>query len=127
MKTLKLIGIAYIILFTLPAQAQDMQDGFTYLETGKYANAEQFFSTILKTYPNNKTARLCYGRAIGLNGNAEKANTLFTDLLKDYPNDFEVKLNYGESLLWTNNFKAAKQYYKTLVSEDSKSFAALLG
>lgn len=127
MKTLKLIGITCIILLKLPAQAQDMQDGFTYLETGKYANAEQFFSTILKTYPNNKTARLCYGRAIGLNGNAEKANTLFTDLLKDYPNDFEVKLNYGESLLWTNNFKAAKQYYKTLVAEDSKSFAALLG
>lgn len=127
MKTLKSIGITCFMLITLSSYAQDMKKGFTYLETGKYADAELFFANVLKAYPDNKTARLCYGRAIGLNGNAEKANTLFTALLKDYPNDFEVKLNYGESLLWNSNFKAAKNYYKALVTEDSKSFAALLG
>ncbi len=104
-----------------------MQEGFTYLETGNYAQAETFFKTILKDYPENKTARLCYGRAVGLNGDAEKANALFTDLLKDYPNDFEVKLNYGESLLWNKNFTAAKDYYQNLVKEDPESFPALLG
>jgi tetratricopeptide (TPR) repeat protein len=104
-----------------------MQKGFTYLETGKYPKAESFFETVLKEYPDNKTARLCYGRAIGLNGKAEAANVLFSDLLKDYPNDFEVKLNYGESLLWTSNFNDAKTYYKGLVTEDPKNFAALLG
>lgn len=117
-----------IVLFiSYTSFAQNMQEGFNYLETGKYAKAETFFKNLLKTYPNNKTARLCYGRAIGLNGNAKAANSLFDNLLKDYPNDFEVKLNYGESLLWTNNFDSAKTYYKTLVTEQPKSFAALLG
>ncbi|WP_299120314.1 tetratricopeptide repeat protein [uncultured Winogradskyella sp.] len=127
MKTLKSLSISILFLIVFSASAQNMQVGFTYLETGKYAQAESFFSTILKDYPDNKTARLCYGRAIGLNGKAQDANDLFTDLLKDYPNDFEVKLNYGESLLWNNNFAAAKTYYKELVTEDSKNFAALLG
>ncbi|WP_298496285.1 tetratricopeptide repeat protein [uncultured Algibacter sp.] len=106
--------------------AQDMQEGFTYLETGKYAKAETFFKTVLKDYPDNKTARLCYGRAIGLHGKPEDANKLFIDLLADYPSDFEVKLNYGESLLWTSNFPKAKTFFKGLIDEDPKSFPALL-
>ena len=85
-----------------------------------------FFETILKEHPDNKTARLCYGRAIGLNGNPKQANTLFTNLLADYPSDFEVKLNYGESLLWNSNFPKAKTYFKSLIDEDPKSFPALL-
>jgi tetratricopeptide (TPR) repeat protein len=127
MKTIKsLINITFFLI-VFSATAQNMQEGFTYLETGKYSQAESFFSTILKDYPDNKTARLCYGRAIGLNGKAQDANDEFSDLLKDYPNEFEVKLKYGESLLWNNNFTAAKTYYKGLVTEDTKSFAALLG
>ncbi len=127
MKTLKLLALHILFLFTMSTYAQNMQEGFTYLETGKYAQAETFFNGILKDYPNNKTARLCYGRAIGLNGKTQDANDLFTKLLKDYPNDFEVKLNFGESLLWNNNFTEAKIYYKTLLNENPKSFAALLG
>ena len=127
MKTLKSLINISLFLIVFSATAQNMQEGFTYLETGKYAQAETFFNTILKEYPKNKTARLCYGRAIGLNGQAAEANLLFTDLLADYPNDFEVKLNYGESLLWNSNFTDAKVYYKGLVTEDPKSFAALLG
>ncbi|WP_299114522.1 tetratricopeptide repeat protein [uncultured Winogradskyella sp.] len=127
MKTLKSIITITITLFVLQVSAQNMQDGFTYLETGQYAKAEQFFTTILKDHPNNKTARLCYGRAIGLNGKTETAQRVFTKLLEDYPNDYEVKLNYGESLLWNNNFSEAKTYYKNLVTENSNSFAALLG
>ena len=121
---------SYFLLFfiysSLLVFSQDMQEGFTYLETGEYQQAETFFQIILKEHPDNKTARLCYGRAIGLNGNTEQANTLFTNLLADYPSDFEVKLNYGESLLWNNNFPEAKTYFKGLVAEDPKSFPALL-
>ncbi|WP_179352385.1 tetratricopeptide repeat protein [Winogradskyella vidalii] len=124
LKSLINIGLLFILF---SASAQNMKEGFTYLETGKYAKAESFFSSVLEEHPDNKTARLCYGRAIGLNGKPEAANTLFTDLLADYPNDFEVKLNYGESLLWNSNFTAAKVYYQGLVKEDPKSFAALLG
>ncbi|MDP5081630.1 MAG: hypothetical protein NWP87_03165 [Winogradskyella sp.] len=127
MNTLKSIINLSFFLIVFSVTAQNMKEGFTYLETGKYAQAESFFSVILADYPDNKTARLCYGRAVGLNGNSEKANSLFTSLLIDYPNDFEVKLNYGESLLWNSDFTAAKTYYKGLVTEDAKSFPALLG
>ena len=104
-----------------------MQEGFTYLETGKYKQAESFFKEILKEYPTNKTARLCYGRAIGLNGKSKEAVLLFTNLLKDYPTDFEVKLNYAESLLWNKNYTDAKVFYQKLIKENDKSFPALLG
>ena len=127
MKILKSLIRTCFLVVVLQTTAQNMQQGFTYLEAGDYAKAEEFFTYILKDYPENKTARLCYGRSIGLNGKSEAAQQLFTQLLKDYPNDFEVKLNYGESLLWNSNFSAAKDYYKELIKEDPKSFAALLG
>lgn len=115
-----------LCIFTL-SYAQDMKPGFGLLEQGEYVKAERFFKTILEDYPNNKTARLCYGRAVGLSGEATTAVALFTNLLKDYPDDFEVKLNYAESLLWSSNFESAKTYYETLIQENSKSFSALLG
>ncbi len=119
-------NLLIILFFSYFGYSQNMQEGFTYLETGKYNEAEIYFNTVLKDYPNNKTARLCYGRAVGLNGNSEKAKQIFTNLLEDHSNDFEVKLNYGESLLWNQNFTEAKSYFKTLVIEDPKSFPALL-
>lgn len=125
--TLKLCINIGFFLIVFSTSAQNMQKGFTYLETGKYAQAESFFETILKEFPKNKTARLCYGRAIGLNGNAKKANELFMYLLQDYSQDFEIKLNFGESLLWLNQFEKAKRFYTNLVKEDPKSFPALLG
>ena len=119
--------LIYLMLFvSFTIAAQDMKEGFTYLETGNYTKAEVFFKNILEAYPDNKTARLCYGRAVGLNGNPKKGALLFTDLLEDFPNDFEVKLNYGESLLWNNDFNKAKIYFKGLIEEDAKSFPALL-
>ena len=104
-----------------------MNEGFTYLETGKYKQAETFFENILITYPKNKTAKLCYGRALGLNGNGERATTIFINLLERYPQDFEIKLNYAESLLWNENYNKAKDYYKNLLKEKPNSFPALLG
>ncbi len=121
----------FILLFSLFIGhfvfTQDMNKGFSFLENGNYEQAERFFEGILKTHPANKTARLCYGRAIGLNGNSKKAVSLFEKLLKDYPSDFEIKLNYAESLLWNSNFLSAEQYYIKLVKENSSSFPALLG
>ena len=95
----KYTALFLFLLLSVFCFSQNMKEGFTYLETGKYPQAETFFKTILKEYPNNKTARLCYGRAIGLNGNSAEAKNIFSSLVEDYPNDFEVKLNYGESLL----------------------------
>jgi tetratricopeptide (TPR) repeat protein len=104
-----------------------MNEGFTYLETRKYKQAETFFENILITYPKNKTAKLCYGRALGLNGNGERAAAIFINLLERYPQDFEIKLNYAESLLWNENYNKAKDYYKNLLEEKPNSFPALLG
>lgn len=120
-------NIFFFLFFPFICISQNMKEGFTYLETGKYKPAVSFFEKVLKEYPNNKTAKLCYGRAIGLNGDAEKAVVLFTEMLEDYPGDFEIKLNYAESLLWGKQFEKAENYYVKLTQEDSKSFAALLG
>ena len=119
--------IVYLLFTCYFGVTQDMKEGFSYLENGKYQQAELFFETILKDYPSNKTARLCYGRAVGLNGNSDKAVTIFKKLLEAYPTDYEIKLNYAESLLWNKKFSSAKEYYKDLVAEDSTSFPALLG
>ncbi len=116
-----------LVLYGMTIQSQDMQEGFKYLETGQYKKAETFFEHTLKRYPNNKTAKLCFGRAIGLNGNPESAKDIFNDLLQKYPNDFELQLNYAEALLWTNDFTTAKTYYKNLVDQKPNSFPALLG
>ena len=121
------ITILFFLFFSLQSFGQEMKEGFTFLETGLYNKAEVFFEEILKEYPANKTARLCYGRSVGLNGDAKKAVVLFKKLQEDYPTDFEVKLNYSESLLWNKNYTKAKTYYKTLLKENSKSFPALLG
>jgi len=126
MKILKSVLLISILSINVYMSAQDMTEGFTYLETGKYEQAEQFFSTVLESFPENKTARLCYGRAVGLNGKPGEAQDLFTALVEDYPNDFEVKLNYGESLLWNKNFTDAKTYFEALIEEDPNSFPAVL-
>ncbi|OUR94599.1 hypothetical protein A9Q87_02895 [Flavobacteriales bacterium 34_180_T64] len=116
-----------LLCFVSFSFSQNMQKGFNYLETGQYREAESFFETILKDYPNDRTAKLCYGRAVGLSGNSEKSVSIFTELLNVYPNDFEIKLNYAESLLWYKNYTSAKVYYEGLISENNKSFPAILG
>ncbi|WP_298363696.1 tetratricopeptide repeat protein [uncultured Lutibacter sp.] len=127
MNFLKKICFSIAFIFTSVTFAQNMQEGFQYLETGKFDKAQTFFQKILVDYPKNKTANLCFGRAVGLNGNAPKAVEIFTDLLKDYPKDLEIQLNYAESLLWGKQFETAKIYYTTLVAKNPTNFAALLG
>jgi tetratricopeptide (TPR) repeat protein len=124
---LKYFTFLIVLFYGISAISQEMNKGYAYLETGKYQEAETFFKVLLEKYPTNKTARLCYGRAVGLNGNPEEAITLFTALLSDFPNDFEVKLNYAESLLWDQQYTSAEKYYEKLIQEDSQSFPALLG
>ena len=127
MNIYKKICLTIFIIITSNLKAQDMNEGFKYLETGKFDKAEVFFNAVLIDYPTNKTANLCYGRAVGLNGNSEKAVGIFINLLKEYPSDLEIQLNYAESLLWNKNFSKAKEYYTTLVANNPTNFAALLG
>jgi thioredoxin-like negative regulator of GroEL len=74
--------IAFLSCFILIAQ-NEMQEGFTLLEKGDFEEAESFFIAYLKNNPENKTAKLCYGRAVGLSGEPEKATGLFAELLED--------------------------------------------
>jgi len=107
--------------------AQDMNKGFNYLEKGEFAQAEVFFENILKDYPTNKTARLCYARAIGLNKQPEKALDIFIALKKEYPGDLEIELNYAEALLWNKKFDEAKIFYSSLIEKNATNFVANLG
>ncbi|WP_298952542.1 tetratricopeptide repeat protein [uncultured Nonlabens sp.] len=124
---MKNLGLFLILLISTLCYGQDMKAGFGFLETGKYTEAQTFFKEVLNDYPTNKTARLCYGRALGLNGHTTAAKELFTDLKATYPTDFEILLNYAESLLWNKDFNEAKCMYKDLVKKDSTSFPATLG
>ncbi len=120
--------VALIMLFLHSnSKAQEMEEGFGYLENGEFSAAETFFAKILKSYPENKTARLCYARAVGLHDDPSTARDLFSDLLKEYPDDLEVQLNYAESLLWNKDYQEAEVYYKQLVQEHPNNFGVLLG
>ncbi|WP_026933730.1 tetratricopeptide repeat protein [Christiangramia echinicola] len=127
MKIQIILLTVFLALFSFNTSAQEMQQGFQNLERGEFEEAEKFFARILLDYPENKTARLCYARAVGLHSDPAEAKNLFIDLLNDYPEDLEVKLNYAESLLWNNEYDNAETYYKVLVSENPENFGALLG
>lgn len=120
------------ILFLLLASVrmllpQDMEKGFDMLEINNFEGAEEFFQNILEEYPDNKTAIICYGRAIGLNGNPAKSVNIFSDLRNNFPNDLEVELNFAEALLWSNKFEKAKESYSELFRNHPGSFQVLLG
>jgi tetratricopeptide (TPR) repeat protein len=124
----KYINYLFFFLTLSFVNAQNkMQPGFQLLENGKFEEAETFFKTYLITDPENKTAQLCYGRAVGLSGEPKKATLLFTKMLETYPKDFEIRINYSESYLWAKDYKTAKPLYKALVTDYPKNFGALLG
>jgi tetratricopeptide (TPR) repeat protein len=127
MKFLLKITFSLLFIFGLTANAQEMKVGFIHLEKGEFAEAEVFFSEILKEYPKNKTARLCYARAIGLNNKADKALETFIVLKNEYPGDLEIELNYAEALLWNKKFDDAKLFYTELVTKNPTNFVAHLG
>ena len=117
----------FLITTSLLRAQSDMTKGFGMLEKGNFQEAELFFGEYLKTEPDNKTAKLCYGRAVGLSGEPEKATNLFSELLKEYPGDFEIEINYNESYLWAKEYEKAKPLYADLVERNPKQFAAVLG
>ena len=81
----------FFLLLSLYGIAQSpLQPGFTLLEKGDFEQAETFFKDYLIDDPTNKTALLCYGRAVGLSGEPEKSTGMFANLLEDYPGDFEI-------------------------------------
>ncbi|SHJ28631.1 tetratricopeptide repeat protein [Pseudozobellia thermophila] len=124
----RLIGILFLLVSWNSLLGQsDMTPGFDLLEKGDFEAAEQFFETYLNTDPDNKTAKICYGRAVGLNGDPERATLLFGALKDRFPNDYEITVNYNESFLWGKQYQTAKPLYKDLVARYPDKFGALLG
>ncbi len=107
--------------------AQDFTEGYQYLETGKFEKATDYFENALEEYPQNKTAQLCYARALGLSSDPEKAQSIFEELLIQYPDDYELELNLAESFMWQKKFETADSIYKYLSEKDSNNFVARLG
>ncbi|SIS90042.1 Tetratricopeptide repeat-containing protein [Zobellia uliginosa] len=125
---LKLNTLCLFLFLSFYGMAQNpLQPGFTLLENGSFEQAETFFEGYLSDDPKNKTALICYGRAVGLSGEPEKATELFADLLKEYPGDFEIQINYNESFLWDKKFEKAEPLYAELVKAYPENFGAVLG
>lgn len=129
---LKFKLFSVVLFFVMPVLIfgqSPFQQGFEMLEKGEFASAETFFGEMILSneYKTHKTVRLCYGRAAGLNGKIEVAQSVFVQLLEDYPADFETELNYAESFLWAKNPVKALDKYEALVKRDSLNFAAMLG
>ena len=115
------VGISPLLI------GQDLEDGFLMLENGKYHEATQLFSEILKRDATHKTARICYARALGLGGSAPEAYQLFLNLKSDFPDDVEVDLNLAESLLWNLDFDSAIQAYESILEREPTNFVANYG
>jgi len=104
------LGFLLLIVQVVYAQSP-INEGFLLLEKGDLNEAEMFFESFMKTEPLNKTAILCYGRAVGLNGNPQKAKEIFDKLLFDDPKNLEFLINYAEALLWNKEYTIALSKY----------------
>jgi len=104
-----------------------LEDGFVMLESQEYLKASEFFNNILEEYPQNKTARICYGRAVGLGGDTELGLKIFKSLSVDHPQDYEVELNVAEAYMWQKEFDKAYIVYQKLLEIDSNNYVANLG
>ncbi|MCP9766663.1 hypothetical protein EGI22_02000 [Lacihabitans sp. LS3-19] len=124
-----LFRVSFFLFFfqTISLAQNPMESGFEMLEKGEFKNATVFFENYLKIDPQNPTAQLCYGRGLGLSGNADKALLIFEELRKKSPESYEVALNIAEAYMWNKDFLTAKSNYETLVKKDSSSFSANLG
>ncbi len=105
----------------------NLEDGFPLLEQGEYHKAKSHFQQYLAYHPQNKTAQICYGRAVGLGGEPQIALGHFKQMDTQFPQDMEVGLNLAEAYLWNSQYEKAKTLYQKLLAKEPKNFAANLG
>lgn len=126
-KKLILLGIFLCLGIRLGFTQVNMQEGFSMLEKGAFADAKIYFEDVLKNEPNNKTAKICYARALGLSGEKEESLVEFKHLQTHYPGDFEILLNLAESFMWNERYGEAAQLYNELIGIQPDNFVANLG
>ena len=113
---MKLLMKIVLLVLTTPLLAQEMEKGFDLLESQQYAEAKDYFADVLKQFPDNTTAQICYGRALGLGGDTASAKNYFAKILARNPQNLEVRLNQAESLLWNKDFAEALPIYEALTA-----------
>ncbi len=104
-----------------------MQAGFDLLNNQSYTEAEAFFEKIIIKFPENKTAKICYARAVGLGGDPILAKKQFQELDELYSDDIEIKLNLAEANMWSKEYKAASVIYQWVLDRAPDNFTANLG
>ncbi len=122
-----LLGMILCLISHFAYSQADMQEGYSMLETGQFSEAEVYFDNILKSYPTNKTAKICYARAMGLGGSKAEALEQFQHLQEHYPGDFEILLNLAEAFMWNERFGEAAQLYTELLEINPDHFVVNLG
>lgn len=122
-----IIAIVLICSINLLYSQNEIDKGFKMLEKGQFDLAEQFFETYIENYPNNLTAKLCFGRAVGLNGNPEKALSIFNGLLELQPNNIEFQINKAESFLWLKRYKDGLKLYESIKTLDPDNPVVYMG
>ena len=117
-----------LVFFTFQLQGQSsLQEGFNLLDQQSYEEASDFFSKILETDTENKTAKICLARAKGLGGNTSTALNLLDELKEKYPDDLEVGLNLAEAYLWAKNPQPAADIYTEILKINPENFTAIFG
>ena len=74
-----------MMITTKSLVGQNMEEGFKLLDSGQYEEAEDYFHEILEKNSENKTANICFGRALGLSGSPAEALALFYQLSERHP------------------------------------------
>ncbi len=125
---LRILVFCLLFHFCAVANAQnEMQKGFDFLENGEWGKAELFFKNYLSNEPDNRTANICYARALGLQGKTELAEDIFIRLDRKYPQDYEIGLNLAECYMWQKQTEKALQKYSELLRLDPNNYVANLG
>ena len=122
------VGLILALFFSLQLVSQTpMDSGYKMLESKEYDKASVFFENIIANEPENKTAHICYARAVGLNGDPQKAIVRLNDVLAIYPDDVEINLNIAEAHLWNDDPSASLPVYNAILEVDSSNFTANFG
>ena len=91
-------SLGFVLLVVQRSYSQcPINKGLLLLENGKFSQDEVFFESFMKTNLLNETGILCFGRAVGFNGNLQKAKEIFGKLLYDDSNNSIVQLGLANT------------------------------
>ncbi len=118
----------FLLLLGQVALSQSLLDeGIGFLEAGAFDKATVVLLEFIEEQPEDKTGRICYGRAIGLAGHTEEALGIFRGMALEFPGDTEILLNLAECHLWHRTPEPALSIYNKLIIEQPHNFTVLLG